>query len=209
MVRRACVLVGLTLALGACGTGGDNQSTGDTRPPATTSGAVAPSPVAGSSPTTAPVPPGTTTRPPTRPPEGPARCVAADLDGTIGNADAGAGSRFAELIVRNTSDAPCTLYGYGGLEFVDASGAATPTDLVRRADPGPSLVTLAPGQTAAKKLRWGVIPRAPEPAEGPCQTASAGIRVIPPDDTTAFLVPYDFGSVCSGGRVEGSAYYVR
>jgi hypothetical protein len=134
------------------------------------------------------------------------RCVAADLTGTVANADAGAGNRYADLVVTNTGDAACTLYGYGGLEFFGANGKSTPTELVRVPDPGPVLVTLAPGATAAKKLRWSVIASGGEPTTGPCQPPSTGIRVIPPDDTRAFTVSYDFGPVCSGGRVEGSAY---
>lgn len=125
------------------------------------------------------------------------------------NVDAGAGNRFAELVVTNTSGKTCSLYGYGGLEFFDANGKPNPTDLVRTPNPGPSLVTLAPGDTAAKKLRWGVVPTGDEPVTGPCQPPSVGIRVIPPDDTRSFDVSYDFGSVCAGGHVEGSAYFAN
>ena len=135
------------------------------------------------------------------------RCTAADLAGTVAPSDAAAGNRYAELVVTNTSGRTCTLFGYGGLQLVDGMGRSTPTKLTREPSPGPSLVTLPPGGTAAKKLHWGVVPSGAEPVDGPCEPASAGARVIPPDDTKAFSVKFDFGSVCANGRVAGSAYF--
>jgi hypothetical protein len=125
----------------------------------------------------------------------------------VAPSDAAAGNRYAELVVTNKSGRTCTLYGYGGLQLVDGAGRSTPTRLTREPNPGPSLVTLPPGGTAAKKLHWGVVPSGTEPVDGPCEPASAGARVIPPDDTKAFDVRFDFGSVCANGQVAGSAYF--
>jgi hypothetical protein len=199
--RIAALAVGLVTLLSACGS--DDQSTQDTPSPSTETETVTVSPT----PTTT-TPPATTSAPDTEsaPPNAGTKCVAMDLKGVIANADAGAGNRYADLVVTNKGQQTCTLYGYGGLELVGPNGKPNPTDLTRTPNPGPSLVTLAPGQTAAKKLHWNVIPSGNEPTTGACQPASAGIRVIPPDDTQAFVVTYDFGSVCSGGHVEGSAY---
>lgn len=187
MVRRTrtalVAVVGLVTFASACGS--PPASTEDSQPPTPTT-------------TTAPAPSGT---------ESATKCTAPDLRGTVRPQDAAAGNRYAELVVTNTSAAACTLYGYGGLQFVDGNGKPTPTDLTREPDPGPRLVTLAPGETAAKKLHWGVVASGDEPVGGPCQPPSAGARVIPPDDTEAFAVTFDFGSVCAGGRVEGSAYF--
>jgi len=195
----ACVAVGLVAMLSACGA--PRESTGDGRvgPPTVTS------PPAESGPVTPP------SSAPPAPSEGVAaaggRCRAADLSGAVAPSDAAAGNRYAELVVTNTSGRTCTLYGYGGLQLVDGAGRSTPTKLTREPNPGPSLVTLPPGGTAAKKLHWGVVPSGTEPVDGPCEPASAGARVIPPDDTTAFSVRFDFGSVCANGRVDGSAYF--
>lgn len=199
MVRQALALfaIGSVVLLSACGSG-DPPSTQDTSTPGATSRATTTQPTSSTTP-----PPSTESAPS----NAGTKCVAADLEGVVTNVDAGAGSRFAELVVTNTSGRTCTVYGYGGLELIDANGKPNPTDLVRTPNPGPSLVTLEPGGTAAKKLRWGVIPSGDEPVTGPCQPVSTGIRVIPPDDTRAFTVSYEFGSVCSGGRVEGSAYF--
>ncbi|HEX2132108.1 MAG TPA: DUF4232 domain-containing protein [Actinophytocola sp.] len=195
-----CALAGLVVLLSACGAE-DQPSTGDgtTTTTATETVTVTPPPSSTAPPTT---------ENESAPPESAeTKCVAMDLEGEIANPGAGAGNRYANLVVTNKSQETCTLYGYGGLEFIDADGQPNPTDLVRTPNPGPSLVTLAPGQSAAKKLHWGVVPTGDEPATGPCQPPSAGIRVIPPDDTQAFIVTYDFGSVCDGGHVEGSAYF--
>jgi uncharacterized protein DUF4232 len=137
------------------------------------------------------------------------KCKAADLKGSMSSPNAGAGNRYADLVVTNTSGRPCTIYGYGGLQLIGADGRPTPTDLARTPDPGPTLVTLRPGGTAAKTLHWGVIPSGDEPVTGPCEPASTGARVIPPDDTKAFMVTFAFGSVCAGGHVDGSAYFKK
>ncbi|WP_291412615.1 DUF4232 domain-containing protein [Actinophytocola sp.] len=203
MVRRirvaTVVVVGLVALLSACGN--QPESTGDSR---TTAPVPTTTPSLPSA-TTAPAPgaSGTESAPPGRG----TRCTAQDLRGVVQPEDAAAGNRYARLVVTNKSDAECTLYGYGGLQFVDGNGKPTPTDLTRRPDPGPSLVTLKPGATAAKKLHWGVVPSGNEPVSGPCQPPSAGIRIIPPDDTESFTVKFDFGSVCAAGHIEGSAYF--
>jgi hypothetical protein len=208
VVRRtrvaAAVTAGVIAMLSACGT--STESTGDgatTQPPVTT-----PPPVPPASPTTAP-----TTAPPTgsesAPPSAGTKCTAKDLKGSVAPLDAAAGNRYAELVVTNKSGRMCTMYGYGGLQFIDGDGKATPTQLSRQPDPGPAVVTLPPGGSAAKKLHWGVVPSGNESQTGPCEPPSAGVRIIPPDDTQAFIVTYEFGSVCARGHVDGSAYFKK
>jgi hypothetical protein len=211
MLRRTRVTVflaaGLITVLGACGA--QPESTGDgpaTGPPATTPPPPPSASPTTADPTTAKTEPGTPSGTASTPPEAGTRCGAANLTGTVAPSDASAGNRYAELVVTNRSGRTCTIYGYGGLQLVAADGRPTPTRLTRQADPGPALVTLPPGGTAAKTLHWSVVPGGNEPVTGPCQPSSAGARVIPPDDTRAFAVTYDFGSVCSGGRVDGGAY---
>ncbi|MET0233326.1 MAG: DUF4232 domain-containing protein [Kibdelosporangium sp.] len=136
-----------------------------------------------------------------------ARCGPTSLSGSIESGDAAAGNRYAKLAVTNTGSKACTLYGYGGLQLTNAAGAPTPTTLTRKPDPAPALVTLEPGQKAFKNLHWGVVPSGSELTEGPCEPASAGAKVIPPDETQPFTVRFDFGSVCRQGTIDGSAYY--
>jgi predicted small lipoprotein YifL len=136
-----------------------------------------------------------------------ARCGPTSLSGAIESGDAAAGNRYVKLAVTNTGSKACTLYGYGGLQLTNAAGAATPTKLTRKPDPAPSLVRLEPGQKAFKNLHWGAVPDGTEPVEGPCEPASAGAKVIPPDETEPFTVKFDFGSICEHGTIDGSAYY--
>lgn len=185
MIRLVAPLCALAVLLTACG----NKSTGTGAQPLT--------------PTSESPPASTTTAAPSTSPGVP-RCSAATLAGTIRPADAGAGNRYATLVV--TAKSACTLYGYGGLQLVDAQGKPTPTNLIRTPNPGPALVSLQPGQTAHKTLHWTVVPTGDEPVTGPCEPPSAGATVIPPDETQPFTVVYDFGPVCDKGRIEGSAY---
>ncbi|MGH3762828.1 DUF4232 domain-containing protein [Actinophytocola sp.] len=201
-VAAACAAAGFLAALSACGAQG---STGDSQPtgsPVTTPPSSAPATTPNSSGESSG---GTESAPPG---EG-TKCTAKDLKGAIEPLDSAPGNRYAELVVTNRTKRPCTLYGYGGLEFIDQDGNPTPTDLTRQPAPGPSLVRLPPGGTAAKKLHWGVVPSGEEPDTGPCEPESAGARIIPPDDTQAFIVTHEFGSVCAGGHVEGSAYFKK
>jgi len=152
-------------------------------------------------------PPSPSTGGETSPPNQDNRCTSDELSGTIQPRDSGAGNRFALLVVTNKSQTTCTLWGFGGVELFDAAKSPIPTVAERNLDPKPVLVTLAPGFTAAKNLHWGVVATGDEPTEGPCQPASTGIRVLPPDETTPFEVAFEFGSVCGEGRIETSAYF--
>jgi hypothetical protein len=194
MVRpRPAAVCALLVVLTGCGS---TQNTSSTTPPTSTV------PPAGSA----------TSAPPTHSAEGAPqtttpRCTATTLVGSVKPADAAAGNRYATLIVTNKSKLVCTLYGYGGLQLIAANGSPNPTNLIRTPDPGPSLVSLQPGDSAQKKLHWVVIPTGNEPVQGPCQPPSGGATVIPPDETEPFKVGYEFGSVCDGGRIEGGAYF--
>jgi len=134
------------------------------------------------------------------------RCDSAALKGEVAPTDAGAGNRYGKFVVTNSGTMPCTLNGYSGFQLENASGAV-PTKLERKADPGPAAMTLAPGGKAAANLHWGVVPSGNEPVEGPCQPEASKAAAIPPDETAPLTVPWTLGPVCSGGRIEISAFY--
>ncbi|GLY51912.1 DUF4232 domain-containing protein [Lentzea sp. NBRC 102530] len=134
------------------------------------------------------------------------RCDSTVLKGEITPTDAGAGNRYGKFVVTNSSTMPCTLSGYSGFQLENASGAV-PTKLERKADPGPVQMTLAPGGKASANLHWGVVPSGNEPVEGPCQPEPSKAAAIPPDETAPLTVPWTLGPVCSGGRIEISAFY--
>ncbi len=135
------------------------------------------------------------------------RCHTSMLSGTLQPGAPGAGQRYADLMLRNDSGETCALYGYGGLQLVDAEGRPLPTDLTRNANPGPTLIELAPGDAAAATLHWSVVPHGEEPVTGPCGPTPAGVEVIPPDETDPLSVEWPFGPVCGQGSVDGTAYH--
>jgi hypothetical protein len=134
------------------------------------------------------------------------RCDATALKGEVTPTDAGAGNRYGKFVVTNASTLPCTLNGYSGFQLENGSGAV-PTKLERKADPGPKALTLAPGRKAAANLHWTVVPSGNEPVDGACQPEPSKAAAIPPDETVALSVPWTFGPVCGGGRIEISAFY--
>jgi hypothetical protein len=140
-------------------------------------------------------------------PAGPGRCTAAVLRGEVHQLDSAAGNRYADLVVTNTGATPCTLYGYGGLQLLDAAGHALPTTALRDEPPTPTLVTLAPNGTAVKRLHWGVVPTGTEPVDQPCEPDPASLSIIPPDETEPFTVAWSLGPVCAGGTFHASAYH--
>ncbi|GDY30117.1 DUF4232 domain-containing protein [Gandjariella thermophila] len=205
------------LLLGACsGTqGAEPWSSNGTPTPTTTTAAISQPAAAGATPSGATSVPATSPageRPTTSGQAAPAppattRCSAAVLRGRVEPGSPGAGQRYARLVVTNTGRAPCTLYGYGGLQLVDGSGRPVPTDLRRDEQPGPTMVRLAPGASAAKNLHWTIVPSDGEPDTAPCEPAAATISVIPPDETQPFQAAWNLGEVCGHGRIGGSAYY--
>ncbi|MCG8924184.1 DUF4232 domain-containing protein [Lentzea sp. CC55] len=134
------------------------------------------------------------------------RCDSTTLKGEVAPTDAGAGNRYGRFIVTNSGTVPCTLNGYSGFQLENASGVV-PTKLERKADPGPSQMTLAPGGKAAANLHWNVVPAGGEPVEGPCQPEPPKASAIPPNETAPLSVPWTLGPVCSGGHIEISAFY--
>ena len=133
------------------------------------------------------------------------RCHTSELTGSLGPETAGAGQRYATLILRNTGGRSCTVHGFGGLGLAGAGGAALPTKQVRAGGP-PTTVSLAPGATARSALHWGAVNGPGDPPTGACQPAATTLRVIPPDETDALSVAWTFGPVCEGGTIEQKPY---
>jgi hypothetical protein len=200
---RLCAVAALAIvALSGCGARPD--AAGDTSPrlTATTSTSSTPATSSAASPTTV-------TGDESSPPAQENRCTATMLAGSVEPQNAAAGHRYATLVVRNKTQQTCTLWGYGGLDLLDAAKNALPTQAERTLGPVPTLVRLRPNAAAGKILHWGVVATGDEPTDEPCQPAASSINVIPPDETAPFEVDFEFGPVCDGGRMETSAYFPR
>ena len=102
------------------------------------------------------------------------------------------------LALVNRSAHRCRIYGYGGVQLLDATGAALPTRQ-ERSGQRPELVTLRPGGRAYSALYWIFSPEAP-----PCSNATF-LQVIPPDETKPIRARFAY-SVCGNGTLSQRPY---
>ena len=133
------------------------------------------------------------------------RCHTSEFSGSLTAESAGAGQRYATLVLRNTGGRSCTVHGFGGLGLAASDGAALPTHQVRTGGPA-ATVLLAPGATVRSALHWSSVNGPGDASTGPCQPTPASLRVIPPDETDALSVAWTLGPVCSGGTIEQRPY---
>lgn len=117
------------------------------------------------------------------------RCRSANLRGSLGQTDAGAGQRYTVLVLTNTGTVACDLRGFPGVSLLDASGTQLGQPAGREGAEGPK-VTLAPGGTASATLHTS------SPGTGTCTPSSAKLRVFPPDDTTSLDITTQY-SACA------------
>jgi hypothetical protein len=103
------------------------------------------------------------------------------------------------LVLTNRSTRPCRLYGYGGLQLLDAAGGPLPTHQIRVPQPPPQLISLSAGASALSTLYWVSLPM-----DKPCVQAAA-LLVIPPDETRPIRTGA-LGPVCEQGRLQQTAY---
>jgi len=137
---------------------------------------------------------------------GPDRCHTADLAARLRALDSAAGQRYAALVLINRSTSTCRVYGYGGVQLLDAARRPLPTEQVRDRLSPPRLVSLRPGATAYSRLHWGVVPSGTESQTGPCEPTPSYLLVTPPDETQPITVAWSYGMVCQRGRIEQTAY---
>lgn len=132
------------------------------------------------------------------------RCHTAGLTLALGQPEGAAGHLFQQMLFTNTLDVWCWMYGYVGAQLLDDNGNPMATMVVRGGgmypDPGPTVVTVAPGGQAAFELEWEHIPVGDERT---CPT-STSIAVIPPDEYDALTVPAQVDA-CGGGQLHVSA----
>jgi hypothetical protein len=126
------------------------------------------------------------------------RCHTADLALEVGQADSGTGHTGLNLALVNRSAHRCRIYGYGGVQLLDAAGAALHT-LQERVGSRPELVTLQPADRAYSALTWIFSPEA-QPCVNP-----AFLQVIPPDETEPIRARFSY-SVCGNGVLSQRAY---
>jgi hypothetical protein len=124
-----------------------------------------------------------------------AKCTAADLGVWVAadQSDGTAGSIYYPLEITNLSSSTCYLYGHPGVSAV--TGAGHRLGQSARWNPGTArVVNLAPGSTAHAMLQYVAVQVTPG-----CRPANAaGLKVIPPDQTSSASAFWDLPS-CSTG----------
>jgi hypothetical protein len=107
-----------------------------------------------------------------------------------------AGSVFYQLRFTNLSGRVCTLRGYPGVSAVDLRGhqlgrAATREPAPRR------LIRIGQGATATATLR--IVEAGNFPRSRCRPRSAAGLRVYPPNETAAKVVPFPFAACSRSG----------
>jgi hypothetical protein len=187
------------LALSACGSGGTTPAASSSTPSA--------SPAATPTVTTATSSDGST--PVAAPPVQPADnglCKSGDVKLSLGQGDAGAGSRYRPLLITNSGSKPCTVQGVPGVSYVaGADGHQVGKDAFREGAKG-NAVKLNPGQTAAADIQFVNVQNF-DP--GTCQpTPVKGLRIYLPQETASNFVPAD-GTGCAGTKIPGNQLAVK
>ncbi|MFF0011115.1 DUF4232 domain-containing protein [Streptomyces sp. NPDC005374] len=198
-VRRAALLASAVAVLGllaGCGSGDGTASA-----PRTESGTAAPSGsvTAGGDSTGAPsgVPTdavsNSLTPSASRSPVSGTRCHTFELSASVGRNNPGAGQENFPVVLTNRSSRTCTLHGYPGTAFVDASGKQLGPD-PERSSAGPETVTLAPGRSA-----WAGLSFANPEVSGAGTATPAALLVTPPDEEDPLKVTWRAGEVPVSG----------
>lgn len=183
-VRAAVAVAALCMVAAGCSAPGSSVAAPGS------SSSPTPTVVVGPSPTTAPGGPVQ----PDQPPGGVPRCVTADLKGTLGPGDAGAGSVFRPLLLTNASSRTCELVGFPGVSYVTGDDGHQVGPAAEMDGPRGPQVNLAPGKAASAELRLVNVDNFDAAACRPVEVR--GLRVYPPGDTAALFVPAE-GRACS------------
>jgi hypothetical protein len=196
------VLVGL---LTACGAGGSSTASAPQTLPGTAGPASATqSGTSGTTAATTPAAPAastgstssnsSTSSQTTRTAASGTRCHTSDLRASVGKNDPGAGQENFPVVLTNRSGRTCTVYGYPGAAFVNASGKQVGPD-PKRSSGKATTVALAPGASA-----WAGLTFSNPLVSGAHSTTPAAILITPPDETTSLKVTWSQGAVPTSGN---------
>ncbi len=109
-----------------------------------------------------------------------------------------AGSIYYNLEFTNLSGHTCTMFGYPGVSAVNLAGAQLGSAAHYSSVAKQAVVTIAEGATTSAVVQIvdvGVYPGTCVPAH------AAGLRVYPPDQTTAKFVPFPFLACSRSGPI--------
>ncbi|MFD4547753.1 DUF4232 domain-containing protein [Streptomyces sp. NPDC058466] len=122
------------------------------------------------------------------------RCHTSELRTSVGNNDPGAGQENFPVVLTNSSGRTCTVRGYPGAAFIDASGKQLGPD-PQRSSGTPTTITLAPGQSA-----WAGLTFSNPEISGAHTATPASLLVTPPDEKASLKVKWTQGKVPVSGN---------
>jgi hypothetical protein len=108
-----------------------------------------------------------------------------------------AGSVYYQLKLTNLSGHACSLFGYPGVSAVDLRGRQLGSAASRNPAHHSQHVTLANGATATATLQ--IVEAGNFPASTCHAVTAAGLRVYPPNQTAATVVPFPFRACSHAG----------
>ena len=116
-------------------------------------------------------------------------CATRDLQAKAGVAQGAAGSVYQVIDFTNISNVTCTMYGYPGVSLAGGTPVAQVGVAASRSTvAAPSVVTLAPGQTANALLRITEALNYPSATCSPAATTY--LQIYPPGQTTPIYLAY-------------------
>ncbi|WP_079102262.1 DUF4232 domain-containing protein [Streptomyces sp. TP-A0356] len=122
------------------------------------------------------------------------RCHTSELRASVGANNPGAGQENFPLVLTNRSGRTCTIDGYPGAAFVDASGKQLGPD-PKRGPGGPARITLAPGRSA-----WAGLTFSNPQVSGASAATPSAILITPPDEKASLKVTWTGGAVPVSGN---------
>jgi hypothetical protein len=134
------------------------------------------------------------------------RCHTSGLVVSAAGSQGAAGTIVDTFRVANKGTAPCTVYGFVGMQMLDAAGRSLPTKVVRNGgifstQAGPSSFVLQPATAATFQAAWSDVPHG---SETTCPPA-AQLEVTPPDEFDHVVIPVAGGwslAPCGGGEID-------
>ena len=118
----------------------------------------------------------------------------AELSAVVGRNNPGAGQENFPLVLTNKSGRTCTVHGFPGAAFVNASGGQLGPD-PKRSSGSPTTVTLKPGQSA-----WAGLTFSNPEVSGAKTATPAALLITPPDERDSLKVTWTAGTVPVSGN---------
>ncbi|MER6128781.1 DUF4232 domain-containing protein [Streptomyces sp. NPDC001795] len=122
------------------------------------------------------------------------RCHTSALSASVGADNPGAGQENFPLVLTNRSGRTCTIDGYPGAAFVDASGKQLGPD-PRRSSGSLKKIVLAPGSSA-----WAGLTFSNPEVSGARTATPTAILITPPDEKVSLKVAWSAGAVPVSGN---------